>query len=107
VSAARPELNRYAWQKLRAKVKARDRHGCIVCGATTKLSVHHIVPARYGGSDTLDNLVTLCSRHHRAADRRTFRERGGVGSATTMRTPQSPVGFPSPPESAGPWSRAW
>jgi 5-methylcytosine-specific restriction endonuclease McrA len=64
--ASRPELNRYAWQRLRAKVRARDGNCCRNCGATEKLSVHHI---QRGGPDTWENLVTLCSRCHAHAER--------------------------------------
>ena len=46
----------------------RDGNRCVVCGATQRLSVHHVVKARDGGRDTLDNLVTLCVTHHRRAD---------------------------------------
>ena len=64
----RPALNRYAWQKKRAQVRARDGNRCTRCGTTERLSVHHIVKARHGGPDTLDNLTTLCPRCHAAAD---------------------------------------
>jgi HNH endonuclease len=41
--------------------------------------VHHIIPARRGGSDALENLTTLCRRHHRAADRKRIPTYGGMG----------------------------
>lgn len=66
--ASRPELNRYAWQQLRAKVKARDHNQCRNCGATEKLSVHHL---QRGGPDTYENLVTLCLQCHAYAERAT------------------------------------
>jgi hypothetical protein len=78
VSAARPELNRYAWQQLRAKAKARDGNRCTRCPATTKLQVHHVIRPADGGSDDLENLVTLCSRCHRLAHRKTNRRKGRV-----------------------------
>ncbi len=40
------------------------------CGATRWLDVHHIVPRSIGGADTLENLTTLCSAHHRMEHRR-------------------------------------
>ncbi len=51
----------------RAKVLARDRHRCTTpgCGATRFLEVHHVVARADGGGNTLENLVTLCSRCHR------------------------------------------
>lgn len=67
-TSSRPELSRYAWQKLRAQAKRRDGHRCVVCGERKGISVHHRIPARAGGRDVLSNLVTLCARHHREAD---------------------------------------
>ena len=51
----------------RAKVLARDRHRCTTpgCGAVRFLEVHHVVARSEGGGNTLENLVTLCSRCHR------------------------------------------
>ena len=43
------------------------------CGVTTGLEIDHVIPLELGGSDTDDNLVPLCSPHHKEktrADRR-------------------------------------
>jgi 5-methylcytosine-specific restriction endonuclease McrA len=64
----RPALGRQEWKATRAHVRERDGNACRHCGATFRLSVHHIVPARYGGSDDVDNLVLLCSGCHSRAD---------------------------------------
>ena len=37
---------------------------CARCG-TKATEVHHIVPKRDGGQDTWDNLMPLCSLHHK------------------------------------------
>ena len=56
--------------KLRSvnKQKAKDRDGtcCKHCGKYDlwRLSVHHVLPLGRGGSDGLDNLVTLCGDCH-------------------------------------------
>jgi 5-methylcytosine-specific restriction endonuclease McrA len=63
--ASRPALNKSCWQKLRAQAKARDGHACRMCGGGMRLQVHHIVRPQDGGSDALENLVTLCSPCHR------------------------------------------
>ena len=68
MASNRPDLNKSRWQTVRKQVRMRDHNRCRNCGATTKLSVHHIVKARNGGKDTLDNLVTLCASCHRRAD---------------------------------------
>lgn len=54
--------------KLRRDVKTRDNYQCSVCGKTTGLEVHHIVKVKHGGTNEMDNLITLCSSCHRAID---------------------------------------
>ncbi len=53
-------------------VKARDEGKCQTfdgegkqCGERRWVHVHHLQPKSEGGADTLDNLITLCSFHHR------------------------------------------
>jgi 5-methylcytosine-specific restriction endonuclease McrA len=75
--ASRPSLDKAAWQRTRAAVRRRDGNACTVCGATERLSVHHIVPARQGGSDEQENLVTLCRRCHGRAEAQTRRRKRG------------------------------
>ena len=59
-------------------MRRRDRI-CVGCGAEQGLSVHHVVPARLGGSDAMDNLVTLCSRCHAGAEAQARRGKRGPG----------------------------
>jgi hypothetical protein len=65
---SRPELDGAQWKRTRAAVRRRDGNCCVVCGSSTRLEVHHVVPARLGGGDEMDNLVTVCVLHHRQAD---------------------------------------
>ena len=53
---------------LRRRVMRRDHGRCVVpgCSHGTFLDVHHLSLRSEGGADTFDNLVTLCSAHHRA-----------------------------------------
>jgi 5-methylcytosine-specific restriction endonuclease McrA len=53
-------------------VHMRDQRQCTIkdklgnrCGATRWLDIHHVVPRSLGGKDTLENLTTVCSAHHR------------------------------------------
>jgi HNH endonuclease len=40
----------------------RDDYRCQICGRTNgKLDVHHIIPRRDGGQDSMDNLITVCN----------------------------------------------
>jgi len=54
-------------QEIRQRVIARDG-GCsgrFLGGECSPiLDVHHIVPREEGGSDDVENLLTLCHRHH-------------------------------------------
>ena len=50
---------------LRQKVLERDNGLCAVCGVyDAKWQADHILDLQFGGKDTLDNLQTLCRRHH-------------------------------------------
>ncbi len=51
----------------REKTLARDGHRCRTpgCSATHFLELHHVIPRERGGSNKLENLLTLCSRCHR------------------------------------------
>jgi hypothetical protein len=52
----------------RYKVMKRDGFQCVLCGAGGKdaqLEIDHIVPVSAGGSDSMDNLRTLCFKCNR------------------------------------------
>jgi 5-methylcytosine-specific restriction endonuclease McrA len=52
------------WRHQRALVRQRDGGVCRNCGSTDRPQVHHVIPARYGGTHDLSNLVTLCRSCH-------------------------------------------
>lgn len=68
------------WQKKRELIKQRDRYLCQVCITELyetlneltyqDLEVHHIVPIEEDYDRRLDddNLITLCSYHHKMAE---------------------------------------
>ena len=58
---------------VRRRVLRRDHGRCVVPGCThgTFLDVHHLRRRSEGGTHHEDNLVTLCSAHHRALHRGT------------------------------------
>lgn len=70
----------YRWQyqisnrldeNIRKAVILRDKCKCMECGKqNTKLEVHHIKPRRLKGSNTLDNLITLCQNCHQKTEGR-------------------------------------
>jgi len=64
-------LGSTAWKRLRSVVIMRDDWRCQGhdCDRRNKLTVHHIIPRSAGGTDNLDNLITLCRECHDAIHR--------------------------------------
>jgi hypothetical protein len=52
------------WDERRQRCLDRDGQRCRLCGAESRLHIHHIKPISYGGTHTLQNLITLCYRCH-------------------------------------------
>jgi len=44
--------------------KKRDEFACRICGFDTVVAGHHITPRRAGGSNNIENIITLCPNHH-------------------------------------------
>jgi 5-methylcytosine-specific restriction endonuclease McrA len=57
-------LSRYKWNKRKIECFERDDWKCKDCGATFDLDAHHLTRRSKGGSDDLDNLLTLCRFCH-------------------------------------------
>lgn len=55
--------------KMKLKARERDGYCCQICNAqNVRLEVHHILKRSLGGSNDLENLVTLCVKCHRAIE---------------------------------------
>lgn len=54
------ECGRALFQQL---AEVYGRH-CLVCGATKRLTLDHIVPVSKGGRTVIENLQILCYRHN-------------------------------------------
>ena len=54
------------WPRQRYRALERDNFTCRYegCSETEKLHVHHIVKYRISKNNNLDNLITLCEKHH-------------------------------------------
>jgi 5-methylcytosine-specific restriction endonuclease McrA len=68
---ARQPSQRWRWKKLRRAVLARDQ-GCVYANTGDRagqLQVHHRLPVRLGGTDSLDNLELICRAHHEQIER--------------------------------------
>ena len=51
-------------QKIRDFILVASKHQCSICQSAT-VDVHHIIAAVDGGTNDLDNLMTVCPNHHR------------------------------------------
>jgi 5-methylcytosine-specific restriction endonuclease McrA len=58
------------WSMTREAVLKRDQYSCRMCGSVKEsaLHIHHILKRVEGGTDHMDNLITVCNRCHKAAD---------------------------------------
>lgn len=52
----RPKVKR----RVREAVYARDGHQCVKCGSPERLTIDHVIPLSAGGSNTQNNMQTLC-----------------------------------------------
>ena len=43
-------------------MKLRDGYSCQVCGADENLTIDHLIPISKGGTDDLENLLTMCGK---------------------------------------------
>jgi RNA-directed DNA polymerase len=54
-----------AWREIRRSVLQRDDYRCTECGrGNLPLNAHHKVAKKDGGTDEMDNLITLCEECH-------------------------------------------
>jgi 5-methylcytosine-specific restriction endonuclease McrA len=112
--ASRPELNKAAWQRIRKTVRQRDGNCCRSCGTSgewAKLSVHHLLPASLGGTDDMDNLLTLCHRCHAAHERAARTLTFPIETPPARKRGPQPGNYPHGARFRGPdgrpWSRHW
>lgn len=66
------------WNIARKKAMERDGYKCVVCERTDRLSVNHMFPRTWGGTDDLDNLETLCNSCHPKVDLQRIKEITGI-----------------------------
>jgi 5-methylcytosine-specific restriction endonuclease McrA len=54
-----------SWQRIRQQVLERDNNQCQICQLNAnKLDIHHIIPLRKNGLNSLYNLVAVCRKCH-------------------------------------------
>ena len=45
--------------------RSRDGNTCQICGAKDHVEGHHIVDYAFGGAASVDNIISLCQKHHK------------------------------------------
>jgi predicted restriction endonuclease len=53
--------------KIRKEVYRRDGFRCALCDSTIGIQLHHVVKRSQGGTESPQNLITLCSDCHALA----------------------------------------
>jgi hypothetical protein len=52
------------WRERKRRCIERDGGKCRICQSQIRLHVHHVKPISFGGNNSLQNLITLCSKCH-------------------------------------------
>lgn len=76
----------------RAMIYKRDSNTCQYCGATTRLTIDHVIPRCRGGQDTWENLVVACSSCNTKKGN-TLLEQTGMKLARQPRAPYNKMQF--------------
>jgi len=63
-------LDLLMYETLRQEILRRDGWRCQFCGSMSNLEVHHKEFRSHAGSDSEENLITLCSDCHARAHNR-------------------------------------
>ena len=64
--------NRVPYSK--RNIMVRDNFTCVYCGATTNLTIDHVLPVSRGGKTSFDNCVTSCFTCNNKKNNKTPRE---------------------------------
>jgi 5-methylcytosine-specific restriction endonuclease McrA len=58
------------YKVLKRKVFLRDGWACRFCEDRNNLHAHHVVYRSQLGEDTMENMITLCYKHHKLAHKK-------------------------------------
>jgi superfamily II DNA or RNA helicase len=79
-------------EQVKQQVKQRDGYTCLCCGETRRysLQIDHVAPAFYGGTNSLDNLQTLCRfcNNHKGINQINFRYHSTILSNAPQQLPK-------------------
>jgi 5-methylcytosine-specific restriction endonuclease McrA len=68
----RAHLRSSRWAAIRAECKRRAGWRCTKCGSTRHLQAHHHRYPKRWTDDSVENVVCLCERCHKAVSRRIY-----------------------------------
>lgn len=68
---SRVRLDGKAYRELQRHILQRDSWRCQICGRMQQLQIHHLKFRSQGGSDSEQNLITLCAGCHEKLHRPT------------------------------------
>lgn len=54
----------HAHTKAQRAGRERDGNVCQICGSRNQVQGHHIIDHQFGGAASVDNIVSLCQKHH-------------------------------------------
>jgi hypothetical protein len=91
---------------IRRLVEHRDGYRCTFpnCGAKRFTEAHHIVPWEFGGPTDLDNLVLICSFHHKLVHEHGWMVSLKPDGTTEWRGPDRTTYIPGPAPPSAPYS---
>ena len=81
-----------SYKPSRSMIYKRDNNTCQYCGATTKLTIDHVIPRCRGGEDTWENLVVACSTCNTKKGN-TLLEQTGMKLSRKPRAPHNKLQF--------------
>lgn len=90
-------ISKQDWSAIRMSIRARDGYKCCRCGETkqNRLTLHHIIPRKEGGTNNDGNLMTLCRKCHDLIEPeglRTYRDIAGFKREKQPDSAPVPVG---------------
>ena len=44
--------------------RLRDGNVCQICGSSNHVEGHHILDFRFNGAANIENIISLCNKHH-------------------------------------------
>lgn len=92
-------------RKTRREVYRRDGWRCALCDSTQYIQIHHAVPRGEGGTDEMQNLITLCADCHALAHGMDLRGWGATKEDVDQAIVEYLADYYAP--NWNPWAKDW